>query len=87
MSLTSQDLQAISTLMDEKLEKKLVEQNKVISAQVAVFVDKKLEQQIKDIAEVINQAFSTVDEMYATKVELAQVNQRISLLERTVALG
>lgn len=79
MALTPQDLQAIKELVAEN--------NEVLLARVDVMIDKKLEQQNTEIARVINQALSTVDDVYATKSELAEVRQKVAHLERQLALG
>jgi DNA-binding transcriptional regulator GbsR (MarR family) len=78
MVLTPQDLQAIKELVTAN--------NEVLLEQVDVMIDKKLEQRNRDIAQIINQALSTVDDVYATKAELAEVRQ-VAQLERQLALS
>lgn len=79
MVLTPQDLQAIKELV--------IANNEVLLEQVDIMIDKKLEQQNRDIAQVINQALSTVDDVYATKAEVAEVRQKVAQLERQLALS
>lgn len=86
MSLTPQDLQAIKGLFiefethfDEKIEK--------LETKLLAELYRSQAEQTKEIAQVINQALSTVDDIYATKTELAEVRQKVALIERQLALG
>lgn len=79
MSITPQDLQAIKGLVTEN--------NEVLLARFETILDKRLEEQNKEIAQVINQALATVDDVYATKSELAKVQEKVAYLERLLVLG
>lgn len=75
MTFTSQDLQAIKGLLQEQKLEILTE---VQQMQI---------QQTKEISQVINQALSTVDEIYATKAEVAELRQEFAHFKRSVALA
>jgi hypothetical protein len=96
MSLTPQDLQAIEGLLDKKLgslEARMDQKLDLLEARIdkklgslEARIDQKLDQQTKDIAHVINTVMSSADSTFATKLQVAELEQKVGKIQRHLAL-